>query len=125
MRIQLYKDKRGLIYGDDPGHIGCDREGVLRIGTETVTIHAGREAKMPDLANGNHKATFTTGDKVYVLENVSVRGGRILPPSREALEMMELRVRLDRLEDICEAMQIKITELDNIFDTDSLNFLTK
>ena len=125
MRIQLYKDKRGLIYGDDPSHIGCDREGVLRIGTETVNVSEGREAAFPSLANGNYKATYATGGKVYELETVSVRGGRILPPSREALEIMELRVRLDRLEDICEAMQIKITELDNIFDTDSLNFLTK
>jgi hypothetical protein len=123
MRIQLYKNKKGLIYGDDPSHIVCDKGGILRIGTETVNISEGKEAIFPSLVNGNHKAVFTTGNKVYVLETVVVRGGRVLPPTKEALEIMELRVRLDELEDVCDSLKEKVIELSNIFDTNSLNFL--
>lgn len=129
MRIQLFKNTKGLIYGGDPKRIGCDREGVLKIGTTEINISPNEDAILPLLFNGcsgDYKATFTDKDgKVYELEKVAVRGGRIAPPSPTAVEIMELRCRADAAEDECEALREKIRELENIFDTNSLNFLIK
>ena len=129
MRIQLFKNTKGLIYGGDPKRIGCDREGVLKIGTTEIKISPNDDAILPLLFNGcsgDYKATFTNKDgKVYELEKVAVRAGRIAPPPPVAVEIMELRCRADAAEDECEALRQKIRELENIFDTNSLNFLIK
>jgi hypothetical protein len=120
---------KGLIYGADSKRIECDTEGILRIGTTEISITPGAESIMPLLFNGctgDYKATFTSKDgKVYELEKVAVRGGRILPPPQTAVELMELRVRADELEARYEALSEEIRELSNIFDTNSLNFLIK
>lgn len=34
MIIQTFKNMKGIIYGEDPKRIGCDKSGVLKIGTE-------------------------------------------------------------------------------------------
>jgi hypothetical protein len=129
MRIQLFKNTKGLIYGGDPKRIGCDREGILKIGTTEIKISPNEDAILPLLFNGcsgDYKATFTNKDgKVYELEKVAVRAGRIAPPPPVAVEIMELRCRADAAEDECEALREKIRELENIFDTNSLNFLIK
>ena len=129
MRIQLFKNTKGLIYGGDPKRIGCDREGVLKIGTTEIKISPNEDAILPLLFNGcsgDYKATFTNKDgKVYELEKVAVRAGRIAPPPPIAVEIMELRCRADAAEDECEALRQKIRELENIFDTNSLNFLIR
>ena len=129
MRIQLFKNTKGLIYGGDPKRIGCDREGVLKIGTTEIKISPNEDDILPLLFNGcsgDYKATFTDKDgKVYELEKVAVRAGRIAPPPPIAVEIMELRCRADAAEDECEALRQKIRELENIFDTNSLNFLIK
>lgn len=129
MRIQLFKNTKGLIYGGDPKRIGCDREGVLKIGTTEINISPGEDSILPLLfhgATGDYKATFTDKDgKVYELEKAEIRSGRIAPPSPVALEIMELRCRADAAEDECKALREKIRELENIFDTNSLNFLIK
>lgn len=75
---------------------------------------------------GDYDATFTDAfGRVYNLEKVAVRGGRITPPPPTAVEIMELRCRADAAEDECEALRERIRELENIFDTNSLNFLIK
>lgn len=129
MRIQLFKNTKGLIYGGDPKRIGCDREGILKIGTTEIKISPNEDAILPLLFNGcsgDYKAAFTDKDgKVYELEKVAVRAGRIAPPPPVAVEIMELRCRADAAEDECEALRQKIRELENIFDTNSLNFLIK
>lgn len=124
MIIQTFKNKKGLIFGEDPQSIDCSIEGVLRIGAASITVVPGKVNTLPELSNGNYKAIFTTskGD-IYELETVSVRGGKIVKPTKEALENMELRCRLDALEDKLEFQEQKIHELENIFDTNSLNFL--
>lgn len=120
---------KGLIHGSDPKRIGCDKEGVLKIGNTEVTISPGADSIMPTLfhgATGDYEATFTDSHgKVYHLGKVAVRGGRIAPPPPTAVEIMELRCRADAAEDECEALREKIRELENIFDTNSLNFLIK
>lgn len=127
MTITLFKNMKGLIHGSDPRRIGCDREGVLKIGTAEIEVSS--SSIMPTLfhgATGNYEATFTdkTGN-VYHLEKVEVRGGRIQPPPPTAVEFMELRCRADSSEDECERLNEKIRELEGIFDTNSLNFLIK
>jgi hypothetical protein len=84
---------------------------------------------MPTLfhgATGNYDATFTDYlGNVYDLAKVSVRGGRITPPPATAVEFMDLRCRAEQAEKERDAMLERIIKLENIFDTNSLNFLIK
>jgi hypothetical protein len=127
MRIQTFKNNKGLIYGADAKRIGCDKSGTLKIGSTEISISAEAEAIMPVLFNGVsgvYKATFTDSfGTTYELANVTIKGGRIVPPSDEAVEFMELRCRTESLEKECERLREQIRELSNIFDTNSLNFL--
>lgn len=127
MKLQLFKNKKGLIYGVDPRRISCEIEGVLKIGREEVKITKGEETVMPLLANGStgeYKAIFTDASgNAYVLKSVIVKRGLIQPPSKSSLELMELNVRADMLEDRCAALEAEVARLDKIFDTNSLNFL--
>ena len=127
MKIQTFRNKKGLIYGADSKRIGCDKAGALKIGSTEISISADRESILPVLFNGSsgeYKPTFTDSDgEVYELAKVTIRGGRICPPPESAVEFMELRCRLEALEALSEQIQIQIRELSNIFDTNSLNFL--
>lgn len=129
MKIQLFKNNKGLIFGSDQKRINCDIGGELKIGSTKITVSAGVENVMPILFNGSsgeYKAIFTSDiGNVYELEKVSIKGGRILPPSKIAVELMELRSRVEYLEDRCAKMEEDIIRLDGIFDTNSLNFIIK
>lgn len=129
MKIQLFKNNKGLIHGSGPMRISCDIGGVLKIGTAKIEVKANTENVLPLLFNGcsgEYKATFTSDiGNVYELERVTVKGGRILPPSRIAIELMELRSKCDALEEKCSKMEGQINHLSHIFDTDALNFLIK
>lgn len=129
MKIQLFKNKKGLVYGTDDKRIGCDIEGRLKIGSTEVSINPGTESIMPLLFNGCsgcYKATFTDKNgEVYALENVTVRGGRIVPPPQTVCELMELRCRSETLEEEVAELRKDILVLSRIFDTNSLNFLIK
>lgn len=129
MRIQTFKNMKGLIHGGDPKRISCDKSGVLKIGTTEIAITEGKEDIMPLLFNGcdgNYPAAFTGEDgAVYELEKVAVRGGRVEPPHPTAVEFMELRCRLDEAESLCDALREEVVALSKIFDTNSLNFLIK
>lgn len=122
MKITTFKNMKGLIHGGDPKRIGCDLAGTLKIGATEINIRPGEDAIMPLLFNGctgDYEATFTTkAGRVYTLEKVEVRDGRIKPPSPVTVELMELRLRTDAAEE-------KLEELSNIFDTNSLNFIIK
>jgi hypothetical protein len=122
MKLTIFKNKKGLIYGSDPKRIGCDVAGVLKIGKAEIAITPGEDSIMPMLFNGcsgDYDATFTTSDgAVYSLEKVAVRGGWIQPPPPTTVELMELRCRADAAEE-------RLEELSSIFDTNSLNFLIK
>ena len=129
MKIQTFKNKKGLIYGADAKRIGCDKEGTLKIGTAEINISANAESIMPVLFNGctgTHGATFTdkNGD-VFDLGKVTIRGGRIEAPPQTAVDFMELRCRAEELEDRCFSLEAEVKRLSNIFDTNSLNFLIK
>lgn len=122
MKIQTFKNMKGVIHGADPKRIGCDVAGTLKIGKVEINITPGEDSIMPMLFNGcsgDYEATFTTiNGTVYNLEKVAVRGGWIQPPPPTTVELMELRCRADAAED-------KIEELSNLFDTNSLNFIIK
>ena len=126
MKITLFKNGKGLIHGDDPKRIACDKDGVLKIGTAEVNVSG--TSIMPQLfhgVTGDYKATFTSGDEVYELEKVAVRGGWIAPPPPTSVELMELRSRAEAAEAELELLRGKIRELGEIFDTNSLNFLIR
>lgn len=127
MKVQTFKNMKGLIHGADAKRIGCDKEGILRIGAAEIHITPEEDAIMPVLFNGctgDYKATFTdTLGNVYEVDKVQVKGGRIVPPTQTAMEFMELRCRIDSLEEECGRLQKQIEMLSNIFDTNSLNFL--
>lgn len=127
MKIQTFNNGKGLIYGTDNKRIGCEIAGTLTIGTTEILIIPSEESILPILFNGctgEYKSTFTSASGVvYDLDKVTIRGGRIVPPTQEAVDRMELRHRIDELEAECEALRESIRELSNIFDTNSLNFL--
>ena len=129
MKIQLFKNNKGLIHGNDPMRIGCDREGVLKIGTTEIKISPNEDSTFPLLFHGqtgDYNATFTDKDgHIYELEKVSVRGGRVAPPPPTAVELMELRCQIEIMERECASSRAKIRALETIFDTNSLNFLIK
>lgn len=126
MRVQLFKTGKGLIHGDDPRRIECDREGVLTIGSVKVSIAKDEDTAMPVLANGAtgvYSATFETLLEKFNLGKVTVRGGKIIPPPQTEVDLMELRCRAEHLEATCDDLREQLRELANIFDTNSLNFL--
>lgn len=121
MKIQTFKNMKGLVYGANPKRIECDREGVLKIGGTEISVSSAEEV-MPLLFNGcsgDYNATFTDSEgKTFELGTVTVKGGRIIPPPATSVELMELRCRMEAAEDA-------IHMLSNIFDTNSLNFIIK
>ena len=129
MKIQLFKNDKGIIHGLDPKRITCDIGGVLKIGTTKIEVKPDTENIFPLLfcgATGKYKASFTSDSGcVYEIAVVTVKGGRVLPPTETALEIMELRCFVEYLEDKCEKMEAEIDELKHIFDTNSLNFIIK
>ena len=129
MTITTFKNMKGLIHGNNPKRISCEKEGVLKIGQTEIRVSPGEESVMPTLfhgASGDYRATFTDGrGRVYELAKVSVRGGRIAPPPPTDVEIMELRCRADAAEGRCLVLEKKTRELEGIFDTDALNFLIK
>jgi hypothetical protein len=129
MKIQTFRNMKGIIHGSDPKRIECKKSGVLRIGNTEIKITSGEDAIMPSLfhgVTGDYDATFTDAEGgVYTLAKVAVRGGRILPPSPTDVEIMELHCRADIAEAERDTLQARVYELEHIFDTDSLNFLIK
>ena len=125
MKIQTFTNAKGLIYGEDPKRVSCDKAGILKIGSAEITVLSDRDAIVPILCNGCtgvYKATFVGNDgAVYELENVTIKGGRIVPPPKNAVDLMELRCFIMELREECK----RIDELSKIFDTNSLNFLIK
>ncbi len=102
MKITLFKNKKGLIHGGDPKRISCPAEGILRIGRTEIDLEAGEEALMPMLfygCSGEYEASFETESTVYDLGKVALRGGWILPPDPNAVEIMELRALAERAEE--------------------------
>ena len=129
MKLQTFKNHKGLIYGKNAMRIICEMGGVLKIGANTIEILPNTETIMPLLSNGctgEFKATFTDeSGSVYDLGKVTLQGGKIAPPPEIEVEFAELHCRAEMLEAKCEALEDQIRELRNIFDTNSLNFLIK
>ena len=127
MTITTFKNKKGMVHGPDPKRITCDVDGVLKIGSAEITVSSKEKSILPLLfygGTGRYDATFTDIlGTVYDLGKITVKAGRIDPPSPTDVEIMELRCRADAAEDECEALREEIRELRNIFDTNSLNFL--
>lgn len=126
MNIQLFMNKKGIIYGDDPKRITCDSEGLLKIGDAEIDVTPHKECIMPALfygASGRFGATYLTNGELYELGEVVVRKGRIEPPSSQTVEIMALHFRADEAEKERNLLKKEVEELKEIFDTNSLNFL--
>lgn len=127
MKIQTFRNMKGIIHGSDPKRIECDKSGVLKIGNTEINVST--DSIMPLLfhgTTGDYDATFTDAEGgVYTLAKVAVRGGRILPPTPTDVEIMELHCRADIAEAERDALKERVYELEHIFDTDSLNFLIR
>ena len=86
MKIRIFKNEKGLIHGADPKRITCDIGGVLKIGSAKIEVKANADNIFPLLFNGStgkYKASFTSEiGTVYELADVTVKGGRLLPPSQ-------------------------------------------
>ena len=128
MNIQLFLNKKGLIYGNNPNRIKCDVDGTLTIGGSQIAVKSKEDCVLPTLfygASGEFDATFITKDGVYDLGNVAVRNGRISSPPSYMLELMELHCEADHAKIERDAIKKDIKELQEIFDTNSLNFIIK
>lgn len=129
MKIQTFMNLKGLIHGRDPKRIESDKDGVLKIGSTEISVMNGGSTIMPELfhgATGNYTATFTDADNVvYDLGKVEVRNGRIAPPHHTAVEIASLRSRVDIITRENAKLKEKVAKLENVFDTDALNFLIK
>lgn len=122
MILTLFKNQKGLIHGSDPKRIQCETAGILKIGKTEITVFPNEEVIMPMLfhgVTGDYEAIFTTTDEqIYHLEKVQLRNGWIQSPNPMTVELMELRLRTEIAEE-------KIQKLENLFDTNALNFLVK
>ena len=129
MKIQTFNNKKGMIFDKDPKRIGATTSGTLKIGSTEIKVSSSNDSVMPLLfhgGTGEYHATFTDiYGNVYDLGNITVQNGRIESPSQTAVEIMELRCRLDAKDRECESLRAEINALKNIFDTNSLNFLIK
>jgi hypothetical protein len=129
VKIRIFKNEKGLIHGPDPKRITCNIGGVLKIGSAKIEVKANADNIFPLLFNGStgkYKASFTSEiGTVYELADVTVKGGRLLPPSQVDVELMELRCGYEALEAKFAEISEEINQLKNIFDTNSLNFLVK
>lgn len=129
MKIQTFKNMTGIIHGTDNKRIGCDKEGVLKIGSTEVSVSPEKDSVMPLLFNGwtgKSSATFTDKEgNVFDLGQVTFKNGRVVSPRSEVVEIAELRARVDLLENENVSLWEAIQDLRNIFDTNSLNFLIK
>ena len=77
------------------------------------------------MLNDGRQEPYSAGMTMYELAEVTVKGGRLLPPSAVEVELMELRCNYEALETKCAEMSREIEELKHIFDTNSLNFIIK
>lgn len=129
MKIQLLNNKRGVIYGKNPLRISCDIGGALKINTSEIKISPEAESVMPILCNGctgEFKAIFTDENgTVYELENVTIQGGRIVPPPQIVADFMELKCKEEAIEKEFAELKAQFDELSHRFDNNSLNFLIK
>ena len=119
MKITVFKNGRGVLYGADPTRIG-GAAGILRIGGTEIEVSAEGESVMPMLfygGTGRYASVFTASDgTVYDLGKITVRGGWAEPADETSAALAELRSRL-------EAAEEKIEALEGVFDTNGLNFI--
>ena len=119
MKITVFKNGRGVLYGADPMRIG-GAAGILRIGGTEIEVPLEGESVMPMLfygGTGRYASIFTASDgTVYDLGKITVKGGWVQPASETEAALAELRFRL-------EAAEERIGVLEGVFDTNALNFM--
>lgn len=127
MILQTFDNSTGIIYSSDPKRVRAATKGTLSIGPARISIVSG-DNLLPVLLNGatgRYPSLFTdeNGDK-FDLGIIEIRNGRILPPSDIEADMARLRATVDIFNLKLEAFELRVSKLEQSFDTDSLNFLT-
>ena len=128
MKLYTFSNKKCVIFGHDPYRLECEREGTLKIGATKIQVTPSEPISLPTIVDGTYKPSFTDSDgTVYEGYVTVVRNGRITPPSKEVLELFDLRCRYEELQtkmaEKFDAIDKEIQELKGIFDTNSLNFI--
>lgn len=104
MKLQTFNNKKGLIYGNDPKRIGCDIEGVIKIGSAEIKVSPGADSVMPLLfygADGDFRGSFVSGSgEEYDLGKIAVRGG-----------IVDMKYNMDDVRMTEEAVKAYIEEL--------------
>lgn len=131
MKLHTYSlIKKFTLRGADLTQIESDISGILKIGSAKIQLKAGEITELPSIADGIYVPILTDdcGD-TYEGNLVTVRYGRIAPPSKSETELFDLKCKYDELalntEQRFEVVDKAIRKLENIFDTNSLNFLIK
>lgn len=128
MKLHLFSNKKCVIFGHDPNRIECDKGGILKIGATKIQVAPTEPISLPSIVDGTYKPCFTDSDGTTYEGYVTVvRNGRITSPSKETLELFDLRCRYEELQtkmtEKFDTIDKEIQELKGIFDTNSLNFI--
>jgi hypothetical protein len=127
MILKIFKNGKGILYGEDKHSITSSVQGDLYIGSAHIRIEANKPSPVPSLLNGNggvQKGTFISG-KTYDLGKITIRGGRVVSPSADAIEMAELRARVDDFEEKIKKYDERMNSVLARFESDALGFLIK
>ena len=125
MLIRTFHNNEAVICGKDSMRIRSKNEGILSLCGLDLSVSS-IPTVLPVIANGNtgtYSATFTSNGITFNLKKVVVRNGRISPLSELEADVVELQIRADEKDNEILTLKKEIEKLQNIFDTNSLNFL--
>lgn len=130
MTLHIFNDNTGVIFGADSARIRSTVIGALSIAGKVIELRCEEPVNLPAINDGVHVAKFTADNgTVYTLGSYNVRGGNIIPRQDLTAEEINLRHRVDALEEslaeLSKTTAEEIYNLKHMFDTDALNFLFK
>lgn len=124
MKIHLFNDKTGVIGGFSPYTLRSDKDGLLKIGGKVINILPDTPAKIPPLTDDTYNAVFESADGItYDLGRITIHNGGVVASKTYTAREIELRHALDKAENKIAELIERVDALENIFDTNSLNFL--
>lgn len=115
MTITIFGNGRGLIHGDITNEITSKYGGVLKIGTDKISVVQKSTSVLPVLCNGYTgvvQAVFYGNDgREYELFDVTLDGGVIMPPSEDCENLVIYYKSLKALEVSIEQTEKKLAEM--------------
>lgn len=124
MRIHLFNDRNAVLYGYNPHNLISDKPGTLNVGSKVIRVSSDNAIPFTNVHDGTYMASFVSDDGIaYDIGRVTVHNGGIITNRTYTEREIELKHALDRAEDKISELVEKVNVLENIFDTNSLNFL--